>query len=349
MGRDPMASSPIPPPAGRQPTIYDISRHADVAVSTVSKVLGRRSEAYPISSETRARVLRAAQELGYELDPVRRPRRGRRSGVIAVVYGTMAPPNHAVYEPLSERLGQLVADEGCRLELLSASTWDDLRHLLNRHPMDGCLLIPYLPPGDPDPRIPFTLPMVILNDRADLPVPHVWSDEGIGQELVVEHLFGLGHHRLLYADIDDRPRSHSSEVERLEAFHRALSRRNLELRWCRGDAATVIDRALAEDVTAIVTYNNQLAVHLVPELRRRGLRAPQDLSLVCGSDFKAAALVGLTSVVVPMVAMAERACHELFDLIHGEVDPGRRELVLPPTLVVRESTGPVPTRGPAAG
>lgn len=341
-----MPRSHAPDGPRRPPTIYDISAAAGVAASTVSKVLGTRANAYSISPDTRARILAAAKDLGYEVDPAQRQRRGRRTGVIGVIYGTAVPLNHPVYEPISDRLGATMAAEGYRMEFLPAASWAEVREHLATHAMDGVLLVPYLPVGEPEARAALNLPMVVFNDRCSLPIPQVIPDDALGVTLAVEHLVALGHERIVYADIADRPRRHGSEAVRLAAYRAAMARRKLTpLDLCDGPAA-VLDRVRGAGGTAILTYNNQLALDLLPVLRQRGIRLPDDLSLVSGTDLRVGSLVepGLTAVAVPMEAMADRACTELFALLKGQTMAAEHLIVIPPHLVVRGSSGPPPRR-----
>ena len=332
----------------RPPTIYDISEAAGVAASTVSKVLGSRSAAYAISEATRARILTVAQELGYATDPSQRPRRKRRSGVIGVIYGTALPLNHPVYEPIADRLGAAMAAAGYRMQFLPAASWVEVREHLATYAMDGVLLVPYLPPGEPEAKEALNLPMVVFNDQCSLPIPQVVSDDARGVELAIDHLVALGHRRIVYGDIADRPRHHGSEIVRRDAYRAAMAAKGLEAAdWCDQPAA-VWERARSAGATALLTYNNQLALDLLPVLRQRGVRIPEDLSLVSGTDVRVGSLVepGLTAVSVPMEAMADRACQELFALLQGQVSAGPRTIIIPPRLVVRGSSG-APEKLPA--
>ena len=329
------------PPDGKQsPTIYDIGQRAGVAPSTVSKVLGKRSSAYPIAPETRERILAAARELGYELDPALRGPKGRRTGIIGVIYGTDTPLSHGVYEPLADHLGRMAAAAGYRLEFYQARTWDEVREVLSGHSMDGCLMVPFHPEGLPDPRAPLLVPTVILNDYSRLPVPQVVTDDDHGIDLILEHLIGLGHRRIMYADIASRPRTHASEAVRRDAFATGMQRAELPVLSERGDPAEILDRAGLAGVTAIITYNNQLAVGLIPELRRRGIAVPFGMSLVCATDISLATLIdpGITAINVPMTEMAEVALRELQAMMHGAIRPGQRIIKVPQALTIRGST-----------
>ena len=332
-----------PPTEGDQsPTIYDVGQRAGVAPSTVSKVLGKRSSAYPIAPETRERILVAARELGYELDPAQRGPKGRRTGIVGVIYGTDTPLSHGVYEPLADHLGRMAAADGYRLEFYPARTWAEVRDVLNGHAMDGCLMVPFHPEGEPDPRAPVLVPTVILNDRSRLPVPQVVTDDDRGIDLLLEHLIGLGHKRILYGDILGRPRIHVSEAVRRDAFVAGIQRAGLPLFVDRGEPVELLDRAVAAGVTAIITYNNQLAVGLIPEFRRRGIAVPGGISLACATDIRMATLVdpGLTSINIPMVEMAEAALRELMGMMHGQTRPGPRVISVPQSLTIRGSTAP---------
>lgn len=338
---------PHPTPSNdpsRPPTIYDISAAAGVAASTVSKVLGLRASTYSISAETRDRILAVAKELGYMTDPSQRHRRGRRTGVIGVMYGTAVPLNTPVYESITDRLESTMATAGYRMQFFPAGTWTEMRDHLNTHAMDGVLLVPNLPPGEPEAREALNLPMVVLNDHCSLPIPQVVCDDTLGMTLAMEHLLGLGHQRIVFADINDRPREHGSENIRRNAYCAAMMKHGLTPDTMKGGAAAVLDHVLKVKGTAILTYNNQMALALLPLLRQRGLRLPDDLSLVSGTDLRVGSLVepGLTAMVVPMGAMADRACAELFAIIQGQAPIEEPCIMIPPTMAIRGSSGPPP-------
>ena len=108
------------------PSIHDIARHLGLAPSTVSKVLGPHAERYRIGIETRDRILKAAQELGYSPDLRNRARAMRRTGMIGVLYATPSPTTHVVFEHFGTLAAEALARHGCRPCYLPAANWAEV-------------------------------------------------------------------------------------------------------------------------------------------------------------------------------------------------------------------------------
>ena len=326
------------------PSIADIARHLGIAPSTVSKVLGPHAERYRIADETRQRILACARDLGYAPDLRNRARAARRTGMVGVLYATASPTTHEVFERFGDHAAEHLRRHGYQPCYLPAGTWDEVRQRLAEHRVDGCLMLPPIPPRVADTRLPAAMPLVLVNALTDLPVPQVLTDDAQGVGLLVDHLAGLGHRRIAYADLPSRPFGHYSEAWRRRGYQEGVARLGLTRQEFLGTAEDLLGLLTESACTAAITYNYQLALALSHLVRRQGIPVPGRFSVACASDTAYGALIDppWTAVTIPLERMVARAVEELVALMEGRTALGHREIVIPQSIAVRGSTGPVP-------
>ena len=107
-----------------------------------------------------------------------------------------------------------------------------------------------------------------------------------------------------------------------------------------GDAAGERLLAAARPPTAIVAASDEMAVGVLCAARRRGVRVPEELSVVGFDDHEFAVTHGLTTVSQPVDALGAAAAAVLVDVLRHGQPPARRSITLPTQLVVRTSSGP---------
>ncbi|MCC3376129.1 GntR family transcriptional regulator [Cohnella sp. REN36] len=196
------------------------------------------------------------------------------------------------------------------------------------------------------------IPMIMINEQyPDLDWPCVKLDDAAGGRLAAEHLIALGHRRIAgFFKADDM-----QGVQRMKGFLQAHRDRQLTVppellvRYATEDKIGRPGEALrqllsdAEPPTAIVCYNDELAVALLDVVREAGLRVPEDLSLTGFDDsFLATATeIKLTTVAHPKAQMGEDAVGLLLDRLEGRRPSPRQGKLYEPKLVVRASTAPL--------
>jgi LacI family transcriptional regulator len=193
----------------------------------------------------------------------------------------------------------------------------------------------------------------------------VLSDDSIGVPATIEHLVALGHRRIAHAG---GPGYISTATTRLRAYREALFERHITV---DPELVVAVDRLDANagtealgrlldsgaQFTAAVAFNDLIAYGCYRALRQRGVRCPEDVSIIGYGDMNGADLVAppLTTVRVDHQAMGVEAARMLLDVLN---DPGARpphSVRLPVELVVRESAAPPPptarrlTSGSVAG
>jgi len=197
-------------------------------------------------------------------------------------------------------------------------------------------------------------PLVVLGGSfANTPVACVDSDNEMGGREAVRHLLSLGHRRILLLS---GPYSLSNSRDRAEAAVAELAAHGIRLRpqdllisrdtiAPDDETKACLERAFAgpDRPTAVFAGGFYLALAVMNMVRNRGLRIPQDVSIIGFDDPASAALLDppLTTVRQPLEALAARAYVSVRDaLLSGTMRA--TSVRLPPTLVVRNSTGPAP-------
>jgi DNA-binding LacI/PurR family transcriptional regulator len=326
-------------------SIRDVAARAGVSPATVSRVFTRPES---VAVDTRRRVIAVADELNYTPHPVARSLANGRTGNIGIVVPDMANSFSAV---ITKAVQQEARRDGYALFVAGSDEIAQDEEQWARAmaaQVDGLLLLSPQMPDDALLALADITPVVVTNRLLDgLPVVLTDAYEATGH--AVEHLYALGHRELVYLA---GPDGYSNDV-RLRAFRDACGRLGLSpaelgpfhARFSAGVMAG--DLVLATSATGVVAYNDEVAVGVINRLADRGLRVPQDMSVVGHDDTQLAEMVmpRLTTVRIPAAAAGVAAAGMLLDLVGGREDAVRSPLSLPAELVVRASTGPAATAG----
>lgn len=323
-----------------QPTIRTVAERAGVSKSLVSLVL--RGSPH-VSPARRAAVETAIAELGYRPHAAARALSEARARAVGVLVDDLRNPWYlAALEGLHAVLGRaglqiLLADH--RLDLAGGESFV---HTMLEMRADGVVLVGSLQASPAIVEAARGLPTVVLGNRdLDLPgVPVVAADDAAGTRLAVDHLIGLGHREIAMVAAT------STTVGRIrvEAYGAAMAGAGLAAR-VEADEPTedggyrAAIRLLTgpDRPTAVVCYNDMVALGALSAARDLGLAVPADVSVVGYDNTHLAELrhIDLTSVDIASRRIGERAAAVLL----GAAEAGPLELVAP-TLVVRGSTGP---------
>jgi len=344
---------------GRGPTMMDVALAAGVSQTTVSLVLNNSLGAR-LSTATRQRVRDAARDLGYRLnrnDPATPDPIGSTTiGFIADEIST-DPWCAAQLDGVRERAwengltvvaGIYHSDEGLEEAVLER---------LLRQPLVGLVYGTILTRRiRPLPQF-YQLPTVLLNCSVpDHSVASVVPGELLGGYVATLHLIRAGHRRI--AHIHGQSWTDPSR-DRLSGYRRALAEYDILFdpalvrpgNWepPTGHAQTVALMDLPDPPTAIFVANDMMAVGCYDALKERGLRVPEDISVVGYDDREIAQFMRppLTTVVLPHHEMGFQAAAALID---GQVRPEGRQpqIKVECTLVDRTSVGPPAQRVGAA-
>jgi DNA-binding LacI/PurR family transcriptional regulator len=329
-------------------TIYDVARAAGVTAATVSVALSGKGV---VHRETRARILRCAEELGYRPNLVARSLSTRRTQTIGLVIRNVGNPFYAEVALAVERRAR---ESGYRVLFANTDGDDDLgRELLEdlvARQVDGIIAMPGGLPGDAVRAVAIGgLPIVAcMWEEQDATLsPAVDVDYMAGGRIAGEHLVGLGHRHIAVV-ADGKPGGPLNHHLRVTGFYHALAAAGVEQQGdalCLGDSSVASGRAatqilLARHVppTAIFATNDLMAIGVLAEARARGVRVPQELSVAGFDDISLAECMNpsLTTMRIDKTELMAAATDLLLRAIDGEQITSLVPFV--PHLVRREST-----------
>jgi DNA-binding LacI/PurR family transcriptional regulator len=319
-------------------TVRELARIAGVSPSTVSRAM---TQPHLVAPARRAAILRLAAELDYAGGREGHGGFGATANIALVVPDIENPVFAAVVKGAQQRARRggyavFIADSEEDAELEA-----ELVTVLSKQ-VDGLVLFsPRMPPealAEHAAKMPIVLVNRVLDD-----VDSIVFDNAEGMRYALEHLHALGHRRVAYIA---GPRDSWSNQARTEGLHAAEAElEGIELIEL-GHVAPVFqggvasaDRAVASGATAVVCYNDLVALGVLSRLAHRRISVPEEMSVIGFDDVPAATLVSpaLTTLAVPMRQLGRDAFDRLLTLIK-EPDTKPTVQMLPANLIVRSST-----------
>ena len=332
----------------RATTIVDIARAAGVSKSTVSLVL---KESPLVKSETRGKVERAIEQLGYVYNRSAANLRTAKSSFVGMVISDLM-------NPFFTELAVGIEDGLHNLGFIPilANTREDLERQtrvlqsLREHGVAGIIMSPArgTDAWSVSETLSRAMPVVLTMRRIQgSPLPYIGPDNVTGSRHAVEHLIRLGHRRIAFLGGDE---TMTTQRERLDGYRDALQGAGLAYDETlifasmptRAGGAQAVAAALAAPVrpTAAVCYNDIVAMGASRALTLRGIRVGVDFAVVGFDDIVEAEhnAPPLTTVNADTRLMGTRAALSLLALIDG-ADPADMSYTGETRLVVRESCG----------
>jgi len=337
----------------RTVTLRDVASKVGVHPSTVSRVLNSDTRDM-VSREVAAKVTKAADELGYNLNPFARSLKTNQSFTIGVLIPDLTDP---LFPPIIRGIEDTLSGYG--YTAIMANSDNDQTHermsfdAMKARKVDGFILATAHRSDElVDQSLEEGIPLVLVNRQVDTPsVPSVVNDDAAGLRILVDHVAGLGHRRIAHIA---GPQSLSTGFTRYNGFVNAMRGRGLSVREEDIVVADVFTeeggyraaKAIFEngtDITAVVTANDMLALGCFDALQELGIRCPEDVSVTGLNDipFVSKITPALTTVRIQHFEMGEEAAKLLMRLIKNE-DVGQISIVLKPELIIRDSTAPPP-------
>ncbi len=320
----------------RDVTLQDVAREAGVAVSTVSRALANPDR---VSAPTREHVQAVAARLRYRPNRIAQALPSGRTRILALLVPDITNPHNFGLIRGAEAQARAA---GYTLVLGDTQESPDLE---TAHAdrlgsaVDGFVLAGSRVPDDDLRDLQGRRPVVLFNREAD-GFPSVVTDSVDGSRQIVEHLAALGHRSIAYLG---GPRNAWSDGVRWRALSEHAGGAGVEIVRLGPFSPTVdhgpaaADVGLASGATALVAFNDLLAIGVLQRLERRGVAVPGEVSVVGYDDIFGADFCHppLTTVTSP----AEDAGRALIDLLLGgrAGRPGPR-IVLPTLLHIRAST-----------
>jgi DNA-binding LacI/PurR family transcriptional regulator len=350
-------------------TLSDVATAARVSKATASNVFSRPERVRPVLRE---RVEEAARLLGYSgPDPKGRMLSSGKVNAIGLVphasFGISILFKGPFARLVATGVAEVCEEHGVGLSLVSGredqEAWGIRTALVDGFILNSAEQIAFIAPAKRK-----QMPVVLMYVDGGPAVSSVRTADRDGARQVTEHLLALGHRRFVVGmilDVFGPPVFHAPGAnrtfvgpmaampERLAAIDEALRAAGLSLdampivEACTGtleevdfasSAALLLDRA--PEATAVIALGDKLALAVLDKARERGLVVPRDLSVASFDDLPEAAVAEppLTTVALDPREIGRTAARLLLD------GGPPRQVVLPVKLVVRESTGAVPTR-----
>jgi len=327
-------------------TISEVAKAAGVSVSTVSHVLNKTRY---VSPEKAKIVMETVEAIGYIPNAVARSLKLSSTGTIGLAISAISNPY------FSDIICAIEAECSKRdLIVFLCDTQDDpdrelqLVQLLHRRRVDGIILAPSgAPRKSLDYLIECALPCVLVDRLSDDRFDQVGTDNAAAIRTLVDHLVALCHRRV--GIILGQP-GFATTVERAHAFRAAMTEKGIEV---PGDLISDGNRSTADATasthrllelkhppTAILASNNLAMIGAMRAIRERGLRVPQDISVLGIDDFEWADYFEprLTLMAQPCDEIGRTAADLLIRRIANRHLP-HQTVRLPPVLMVRESCG----------
>ncbi len=326
-------------------TIREVAARARVSPGTVSHALNGTRRVDPA---TRARVIAAANELGYRPNGLARGLRRRESRAI----GLLVPDNsNPVFADLARGIEDAVYREGYNVILCNSDQSEEkedryLEALLAKR-VDGLILASGSSRPDVIRKVLKSgVPLVVIPGvLTHFPADHVLGDDVAAGRLAGEYLLRLGHRRIGYIA---GPRVGTASSGRAEGFRQVLQEAGVPLR----DDAVVIgdfrvaggEAGMAEllrrnvGLTAVFAANDLMAIGAIKTLRRAGIHVPDEISVLGLDGIWIGEVItpALTTVAQSILEAAKESVRLLFDRMRQPDLPPRR-ILLPPFLIERES------------
>ncbi|BCT74581.1 DNA-binding transcriptional regulator CytR [Sinomonas cyclohexanicum] len=333
--------------------IDDVAAAAGVSTATVSRALRGLPR---VSPATRSRILATAKELGY----VPSSAASRLASGKTRTVGVLAPyVDRWFFGKAIAGVDHELHARGYNLSLFNLGGRSAPRERLFSRAMvhkqiDALLLLcMYLHPEEIEDLHAIEMPLVVVGGPV-VGIATVGIDDYRAARAITEHLIHLGHrHIALLHGSDDLELNFSVPKIRVEGFHDAVHAAGLEL---DPDAGLFGNFTVASGVeamrrfmrlpeprpTAMVCASDEMALGVLFEARRQGLRVPEDFSVVGIDGHEMGAAAGLTTVWQDPMAQARRGTQMLLAELSGE-DGAVRSEVAEQRLIVRETTAPPPT------
>jgi DNA-binding LacI/PurR family transcriptional regulator len=338
----------VTPTQLRPPTMADVARLAGVSHQTVSRVLGDHPN---VREQTRVRVLRAIEEMGYRRNSSARALVTRRTRTLGVVASdtTLYGPASTLFalEEAARAEGYLVSTVSLR-RLTVEELSEALDHL-SEGGVEGVVAIaPQRSAVEALAELRHPFPVVVVGSGPGVDIPSVSVDQQLGARLATAHLLAAGHRTVWHLA---GPEDWQEAADRAAGWRSTLEAEGVEPPMLlRGDwsplsgyrAGQELAGWVGRGLTAVFVANDQMALGALRALREAGVRTPQDVAVVGFDDIPEPEFFAppLTTVRQDFATVGKHGIAMLLELIEGRPPATPQWTAIEPQLVVRASTFP---------
>ncbi len=349
-------------------TLKQIAEQANVSIATASKIISKSAEIKRISPKTIRKVKKIAQELGYKPNINARSLAKQRSMIIGV-YAAPHPGkriNEFYVSPIIEGISEKAIEHNYDVMLIDFGRYDKnltsaIEKFLIRR-IDGLVLINVYVDNKIIHKLrEVNIPLVAIDNSAMLPAASVNLDNFTGIYNVVSYLYSLGHRKIAFLGelAEEKMPDHTKRKEAFEQSTRQIGIENeciiveypqvnvlvsREDNHCQEDGYQGVDWLIKnqKEFTAVIGYNDLVALGAMRRLNEENLRIPEDVSVVGFDNLSISEYIipPLTSVSHPTKQMGIEATDMLIDFIeHRQTYTLQKSVLLKPELIIRKSSG----------
>ncbi|MCB9421697.1 MAG: LacI family DNA-binding transcriptional regulator [Ardenticatenaceae bacterium] len=331
-------------------TIYDIAEKAGVSPSTVSRALQDHPR---IGENTKGRIQALAKEMGYVPSAVARGLKTKRSRVLGVIV-------HRIEDPYLTEVLKGIEDtlHSYGYSLFLAATQripereQEVIRAMNERRVDGIIISSsHINMKRLRQLDHYGIPSVLINNQETLEPDtcSVYNDEIYSMNQILQHVIGLGHKRIAYLG---SPRAGRTNKKRQQGYEEALREAGVEV--CadyisngvnarpQGGAQAMRELLALEKLpTAVVCYNDMMAIGAIQAINQANLCVPDDVSVTGFDNIDLAAYVTppLTTFHQPRYKLGQQAAEMMLQALNGEPIPAQTQVsILRGELVIRQST-----------
>jgi LacI family transcriptional regulator len=335
----------------RRPNLKDVAARAGTSIATASRVLNNTGY---IANETRAKVMRAAEQLNYQPNLRAKGLRRGSSRTIGVLIPNLL---NAYYTALADSISLLLTNNDYQMLLSSTRDdpvveWKTLRIMIG-HDVDGLIWVPTAP----DPELlhylqsQHTPAISIIRRPAENAIDTIVFEDFLGSQAATQHLIQLGHRRIGFIGGDIHQ---SSNHDRFRGYQAALHAAGIPedsalvrvgtTRGTWGETAANELLSLPQPPTALYAASNAIMAGVMKSLHQRQICIPEQLSLICFDDLDwfSYATPPISAIATSHERIAESAVELLLRRIkapfNSESQPIQIQVAF--DLVIRGSTAP---------
>lgn len=308
-------------------TIHDVAKAANVSIATVSRVINNN---YPVNKETRSRVENIIEELGYKPNEIARSLILKTTSNIGVIVPGLT---NIFFPTIVENINNKLRENGFTLSLYTSDNDPEeekkLLEIIMSRNMDGVIII------DPSVEnlsngyigeLTKKIPTILISGKVDKYIYNFVSyDEEVGTLEAFQHLYDLGHRKILFIrgarslsyDLKESVYKEFIKVNNLD-YKQVLSVGKGNNMDVVENTSKVFDKFIMSDneFTAVFACNDLMAVGVINSCNNAGIKIPTDLSII-GFDNTLLSSISnpkLTSVDLNIKKVAETAAREIINL-----------------------------------
>ncbi|MFT8705530.1 LacI family DNA-binding transcriptional regulator [Bifidobacterium aquikefiricola] len=328
-------------------TIHDVATKAGVSISTVSRAF---THPEMVSAATRKTVIRIADELNFSIS---RSAAALKSGMSLRIALLLSGRSSSWFNAtVSEGLNDVFHPAGYDLSIFQINSRQDRKVFFDTLPTrsnaDAVIVSSFDVDDNEVARLSsLRVPLIGINSASTNAFSaSVSIDDSQGEAIAVKHLISLGHRQLTYVQTQTANSLFFSVQQRKETFMELCKKQSLPQPHIimslqpRNQIADIVSQIIAMDSlpTAIVCQEDSIAVPLIFQLKRSGVRVPEDISIIGFDDSTFAEDIGLTTMRQDPLSMAKLAAEMTLELLNDEhIESAQR--IFTPQLILRSSTG----------